>query len=81
MLLLMMFVIALADAVAVFVFVPQWWSSVVQFLQQSSIVDAERNSREAMQVRRITFTRYAVLWHLSFRPDNSTISATDTSVN
>lgn len=32
----------------------QWWASVVQFLQQSSIVDAERNSREAMQVRRIT---------------------------
>eukprot|EP00904_Undaria_pinnatifida_P007756 jgi/Undpi1/410/HiC_scaffold_1.g00406.m1 len=30
-------------------FLEEWWSSVVQFLQQSSIVDAERNSREAMQ--------------------------------
>lgn len=28
----------------------QWWASVVQFLQQSSIVDAEKNAREVMQV-------------------------------
>ena len=28
----------------------QWWASVVQFLQRSSIVEAEKNAREVMQV-------------------------------
>lgn len=28
----------------------QWWSSVVEFLQHSSIVDAEKSAREVMQV-------------------------------
>lgn len=30
-------------------FLDEWWSSVVEFLQQSSIVDAEKNAREVME--------------------------------
>ncbi|CAN0058605.1 unnamed protein product [Pylaiella littoralis] len=30
-------------------FLEEWWASVVQFLQQSSIVEAEKNAREVMQ--------------------------------
>ncbi|CAM9496117.1 unnamed protein product [Ectocarpus sp. 12 AP-2014] len=30
-------------------FLDEWWASVVEFLEQSPIVDAERNAREVMQ--------------------------------
>lgn len=32
----------------------QWWASVVNFLQHSSIVDAEKNAREVMQVNELS---------------------------